>query len=177
MTQGAKPSINLTRVPELQNPGAQRTIWQNFLALKNAIERAVLTGGMVVIGTGSIITSMIADGAITLVKLAATAKQLVGDVTGTIGSTGSTTVGKIQGKTVPAPGAPEDTKVLQWNNGTGAFQYVSLPAGGSGDGRVDRTQTADLTLLDGECMVCVDYMSFDDPYALILQGDSVLRVL
>jgi hypothetical protein len=47
---------------------------------------------------------------------------ILGDVTGT---NAVSLVVQIQGHSVPAPGAPEDGKVLQWNNGGAAYQWAA----------------------------------------------------
>lgn len=114
----------LTRVPEpreragrLEGLGESiRVVNQNFRALRDQIERAILGGG----------GGLIPAGSITLTHLAAATKQLVGDVTGTIGSTGSTTVERIRGANVPTPGASEDDKLLRYDHGGTAFTWESL---------------------------------------------------
>jgi hypothetical protein len=52
-----------------------------------------------------------------------------GDVTG---SSASCTVAKIEGKSIPTPGAGDDLKFIQYNNTSGAFQYATA-GGGSGN--------------------------------------------
>ena len=75
------------------------------------------------IGTGTTRTLTIQNKNHTV---AATDDAAGGDASGTLGSL---TVTKLQGKTVPAPVAGDDLKLLQYNHTTGQFQYT---AGGGG---------------------------------------------
>lgn len=50
---------------------------------------------------------------------------LEGDVTG---STGASTVEKIRGKPVPTPGAPEDNKLMRYDDGADALIWTSILA-------------------------------------------------
>lgn len=87
----------------------------NFLKLRQAFERAVANG------------DLIAAGVITEAMLTAAAKQIVGDVSGTVGASGSTEVQKIRGKTVDSPGAGQDGLVLAYNHANGDFDWTALP--------------------------------------------------
>lgn len=178
-----------TMIPVPDIPGAleqSRILNENLRKLRDTLERAIAAGDLV--GLASITEAMLTDGAKLLAgpdvtgqvgasgstALSTNAKTLLGDVTGSTGAAGATTVEKIRNKNVPNPGAPEDTMVLSYNHGTGAFEWVAT-AGGSGDGRVDRNPVGDFTLSDGESLVAVDYFSVDG--LLDLQGDSVLAIL
>lgn len=110
-------SFAITQIPvggslEPQVASAIRVTNQNFRALADYLNRAVAGG------------TLIADGSITLAMLATATKALVGDVTGTIGSTGSTTVGKIRNVTIPAPAAGDDGKAVVYNHSGPAFAYT-----------------------------------------------------
>jgi hypothetical protein len=115
--------IGLERMPQFGGDNSNRdrqlrdaldVAQRNFHRLRDTIERAILTGGLV------------GDGTITEAMLSAAAKTLAGDVTGTIGATGSTTVGKLLGKTIPALGAGGDDKLLRYDHGSNAFTLESV---------------------------------------------------
>lgn len=101
-------------VPDLKRDliGARRVIDQNFQAIRDLLNRAIMDG------------TIVATGSITEDHLTTAAKTLVGDVTGTVGSTGSTTVTKIRGKTVDAPVAGNDAKLLAYNHANSDFDWV-----------------------------------------------------
>ena len=90
-------------------PELVRVVNQNFAKIRDTIERNIITGGL------------IADGTITLAMLSTEAKTLVGDVTGLISAT---TVEKIRGKTVDAPGAGQDALLLAYNHANSDFDWV-----------------------------------------------------
>lgn len=101
----ATPRFTLIRVQRPTGPldeAPWRNIDQNFEALKAALERAITAG--------------------TLLSLAQ--RQLVGDVTGYIGSDQTTTVEKIRNVTIPAPAAGDDGKAITYNHGGTAFTYT-----------------------------------------------------
>lgn len=94
-----------------------RVVNQNFRKIRDTIERAIITGGL--IGDGAIVTRM----------LSVAARTLVGDVTGLIGTTadgGETTVERIRGVTVPAPTAGDDGKALTYAHSGPTFGYTSF---------------------------------------------------
>lgn len=84
----------------------------NFANIQAQLERGISTGGLV--GSGVITRAMLASGL----------DSLVGDVTGTIGSDGATTVVKIRNKGVDAPVAGDDAKVLAYNHANSDFDWV-----------------------------------------------------
>ena len=89
-----------------------RIINENFSRFSDVINRAIQTGGL------------IAPGVVTEAMLDTDAKTLVGDVTGTIGSTGSTSVVKIRGKSIASPAAGDDGKAVCYNHGASSFVYT-----------------------------------------------------
>jgi len=89
-----------------------RIINENFSRFSDVINRAIQTGGL------------IAPGVVTEAMLDTDAKTLVGDVTGTIGSTGSTSVVKIRGKSIASPAAGDDGKAIVYNHGGSRFTYA-----------------------------------------------------
>ena len=93
---------------------AFRTAERNFQKLRALIERAIQTG------------DLIGEGTVTEDMLDAAAKALVGDVTGTVGSSGSTTVARIQGTTIAAPAAGDDNKLVQYDHGGTQFVYATV---------------------------------------------------
>ncbi|MCC7276612.1 MAG: hypothetical protein IT561_28375 [Alphaproteobacteria bacterium] len=95
-----------------------RIINENFRRLNALLARAILSGDLVALGS------------ITEAMLAAATKQLVGDVTGTIGAGGSTTVEKLRGKALPGPVAGDDGAAIVYDHASGAFAYQA-PGGAS----------------------------------------------
>lgn len=91
-----------------------RVVNQNFRLIQNLLERSVVGG------------SLLAPGSVTELHLSTDAKTLAGDVTGTTGASGSTTVEKIRGAGVDAPGASEDAKALAYNHGNLDFDWVDV---------------------------------------------------
>lgn len=112
MTARIPQPIPVPIFPGLDNH--TRIINQNFRGLADLLARAI--------GAGDLVTS----GSITLDMLAAGVTDLVGDVTGTIGDTGSTAVEKIRGKAIAAPAAGDDGKAITYNHAGGALAWTTL---------------------------------------------------
>lgn len=120
------PILSVARVPLVTPPrgvevgtwsdvgAALRVINTNFQRIAALLNRSAGAG------------TLVQDGTITLAKLATAAKTLAGDVTGTIGSTGSTTVERIRNLTVPTPAAGDDGKALVYDHGTTAWILQAL---------------------------------------------------
>lgn len=121
--------FNLERVPDVYVPSGEVGVgtWRdvqamvvatqrNFQKLDRILQRAIANGDLLV------------DGIVTEAMLAAGAKQLLGDVTGTVGAGGSTTVERIRGKGVDAPVSGDDGKVLRYNHGNSDFDWYTIPA-------------------------------------------------
>lgn len=90
---------------------ALRTSERNFQRIRDTIERAILTGGL------------IGDEVITLDMLAPEVLANAGDVSGTHPDH---TVIAIQGKGITEPGVGEDGYLLQYNHGGGTIDWASL---------------------------------------------------
>lgn len=101
-------------VPDMKRDliGARRVIDQNFHAINDLLNRAIKDG------------TILADGTVTETHLSTDAKTLTGDVTGTVGSLGSTSVVKIRNKSVDAPGAGDNAKLLAYNHSNSDFDWV-----------------------------------------------------
>lgn len=108
--------LSILRVPQAPQTrdldSAIRVVNENFRSIADAMNRAIGAG------------TLVADGSITLAMLATATKTLVGDVTGTIGSTGATVVEKIRGANVPDPAGGDNGKSLTYDSGTDAFTYI-----------------------------------------------------
>lgn len=89
-----------------------RVINENFGRLTDVVNRAIASGGL------------IATGIITEAMMSTDAKTLAGDVTGTTGATGSTSVVKIRGKSIAAPAGGDDGKAICYNSGGSSFVYT-----------------------------------------------------
>lgn len=114
--------IDVVRLPSVQVPrgsvevGSWRDVEQfrrvadeNFRRIARLLEKAASNGALLYPDT-------VDEDALT-----AAAKTLVGDVTGTIGSSGSTTVERIRNLTAPTPAAGDDGKALVYDHGTTAW--------------------------------------------------------
>lgn len=112
MTTRIPQPIPVPVFPGLDNH--TRIINENFRSIADRLARAI--------GAGDLVTA----GSITLAMLAPGVADLVGDVTGTIGSTGSTTVEKIRGKSIAAPAAGDDGKAITYNHAGGALAWTTL---------------------------------------------------
>jgi hypothetical protein len=152
-------------VPEASSPEQARIINENFRRLRDAIDRAAQSGGLIGLGT------------ITLAMLAPDVKALVGDVTGTIGSSGSTTVGKIQGKAVAVPVGGDDGQFARYNSGAGTITWETPPVQTSAllDGSV-HTDTVAASVAKGALVVGNATPKWDKlavgSDATVLQADS-----
>lgn len=117
--------LTVVRVPEVQPPPGlshdQRAAWvkleesrrivdSNFRTLRDALDRAIQTGGL------------ISEGTVTLEMLEDIA--LAGDVTGELGGVNTTTVERLRNKSLPAPAAGDDGKAITYNHAGSAWAYV-----------------------------------------------------
>lgn len=133
------PAMNrVPDFPELSLHG--RIINENFKKLRQSLLDAIEAG------------TLIGDGSVTEDLLSTEAKTLVGDVTGTIGAAGSTTVEKIRGKTVSTPVVGDDAQFARYNHGAGTITWEPMPSNTLLDGST-HSDTVSVTVAKGKLVV------------------------
>lgn len=124
----SKPvNLHLPDVPQVSSTGGKFTAYtmrqlddalrvtrRNFQRIKELLERGILSGDIV------------PPGSIGEDDLSAAAKLLIGDVTGTIGASGGTTVEKIRGRPIAQPGVGEDGYLARYVHGTTSIDWVTF---------------------------------------------------